>query len=173
MAVLFVGGVIAGWAPTLRLSRPLQVAVGNLTIEPQGFAAAQWMRAALGPNNTVATDESNARLMLAYGEQQTLTGRYPDIKDLLGTSDIPSWQVELMQEWSIQYVVVDRRLISWDNMQGYYFDDTSSGPLASTDLFDPKISGKFDKPANISRIFDSGNIVIYDTKAISHAALVK
>ena len=173
VAIIFIGGVIAGWVPTLRLSRPLQVNVGNVVIEPQGFAAAQWMHAALGPNNTVATDESNARLMLAYGEQQTLTGRYPDIKDLLGTSDIPDWQVELMQEWNIQYIVVDRRLISWDNMQGYYFDETNSGPLASADLFDPKISGKFDQPANVSRIFDSGNIVIYDTKAISHATPIK
>lgn len=173
VAIIFVGGIIAGWVPTLRLSRPLQVNVGNVVIQPQGFAAASWMRTALGPGNQVATDESNARLMLAYGGQLALTGRYPDIKDLLGTSDFPDWQVELMREWAIQYVAFDRRLISWDNMTGYYFDQTPAGPLPSTDLFDPAAYGKFDKPKEISRLFDSGNIVIYNVGAISNATTVK
>ena len=58
-------------------------------------------------------------------------------------------------------------------MAGYYFDPTGGGPLAASDLYDPTIYGKFDAPNNISRIFDSGNIVIYDTKAISDATSIK
>ena len=173
LTIIFMGGVIAGWRPTLRLSGPLQVNIGNVVIQPQGFAAAHWMRAALGSGNQVATDESNARLMLAYGGQLTLAGRRPDIKDLLGMADFPDWQVELMREWNIQYIAVDRRLISSDNMAGYYFDRTSTGLLPSTDLFAPEVYGKFDKLQAISRLFDSGNIVIYDVRAISNATTVK
>ena len=173
IAIIFVGGIIAGWTPTLRLSLPLWVNVENVVIEPQGFAAARWVRSALGPGNEVATDESNARLMLAYGGQLARAGRYPDIKDLLGTFDFPDWQVELLREWAIQYIAVDRRLISANNMAGYYFDRTPAGSLPNTDLFDPKAYGKFDKPQEISRLFDSGNIVIYDVGAISHATTIK
>ncbi len=172
LAIILMGGVISGWAPKLRLSGPLQVNVGNVVIRPQGFAAANWMRATLGPGNLVATDESNARLMLAYGGQMTLAGKYPDVKDLLGTVDFPDWQVELLRKWDIQYVAVDRRLISSDSMAGYYFDRTSTGRLPSTDLLAPEVYGKFDKPQTISRLFDSGNIVIYDVGAISNAKTV-
>ena len=77
IAIIFVGGIIAGWTPTLRLSLPLRVNVENVVIEPQGFAAARWIRAALGPGNQVATDESNARLMLAYGGQLDAGGQIP------------------------------------------------------------------------------------------------
>jgi hypothetical protein len=170
VAIIFMGGVIAGWPPLLRLSKTLQVAVGHVTIEPQGVAAAQWMRAALGPNHWVATDESNARLMLAHGMQMPLTGRYPDINDLLGTPDIPAWEVQLIQDWEIQYIAFDRRRISWDNMTGYYFDETGHASHAGASLFDPEIYGKFDQTTNINRIFDSGNIVIYDVKALHHVA---
>lgn len=48
IALVFMGGVIAGWTPTLRLSQPIQVNVGEAVIKPQGFAAAHWMRTALG-----------------------------------------------------------------------------------------------------------------------------
>ena len=173
VAIIFMGGVISGWPPLLRLSKPLQVTVSNATIEPQGFAAARWMNAALGQNHSVATDESNARLMLAYGGQQPFTGRYPDIKDLLGTPDVPAWEVQLIQDWEIQYIAFDRRQISWDNMEGYYFDETGSGSPAGMSLVDPGIFGKFDRTTNINRIFDSGNIVIYDVKALNHVASSK
>ena len=173
LAIILMGGVISGWAPKLRLSEPLQVNVGNVVIQPQGFAAANWMRTALGPGNLVATDESNARLLLAYGGQLTLAGKYPDVKDLLGTVDFPNWEVELLREWGIQYVAVDRRLISSDNMAGYYFYRTSTGLLPSSDLLAPEVYGKFDKPQTISRLFDSGNIVIYDVGAISNAKTVR
>jgi hypothetical protein len=173
VGVIFVGGVISGWSPQLRLSRPIRVTVGDVAIEPQGFAAARGMRAMLGPNHRVATDESNARLMLQYGEQLTLSGRYPDIEDLLGTSDVPDWEVQLIQAQQIQYIEVDRRLISQDNMQGYYFDETGGRPLASSELIDPEVAGKFDRLTNISRILDSGHIAIYDTKAMNDATSAK
>jgi hypothetical protein len=173
LAIILMGGVIAGWTPTLRLSRPIQVNVGNVVIKPQGYAAADWMRATLGPGNRVATDESNARLMLAYGGQLTMSGKYPDVQDMLATVDFPNWQVELLREWDIQYIAVDRRLISSDNMAGYYFDRTSTGQLPGTALLAPNVYSKFDKPQAISRLFDSGNIVIYGVGAISNAPTVK
>jgi hypothetical protein len=167
--VLTVGGAVAGWAFGLRLGRPLQVDVGNVVIRPQGFAAASWMRDVVGPGHTVATDQSNARLLLAHGQQTAYAGRYPDVEDLLGMVEFPPWQVELLQEWNLQYILVDRRTISRNNMEGFYFDETNGNPLAPIDLLDPKVYGKFDRVQGIDRLYDSGNIVIYDAQAVSHA----
>jgi hypothetical protein len=169
VAVIFVGGVIAGWSPTLRLGRPLQVTNGHVTIKPQGFTAANWMRTIIGPGYTVGTDQSNARLLLVYGKQNPLTGGYPDIRDLLGMPEFPAWQTELMQEYDIRYLLVDRRAISWNNMEGYYFDETGGGPIAPARLRDPEVYEKFDQLPQFDRIYDSGNIVIYDAEEILHA----
>ncbi len=170
IAALFVGGVIAGWTPYVRLSRPLQVTVGNVTIESQSMTTALWMRAVLGPHNRVLTDESNGRLMLTYGDQSTLVGRNASAKDILGASEIPDWLGKVFRQRDVRYIAVDRRLISWDNMAGYYFDETNGGPVASTELFDPGIYEKFDALQNVSRIYDSGNIVIYDMKVMTDEA---
>lgn len=172
LAVILMGGIISGWTPSLRLSEPIQFNVGNVVIRPQGYAAADWMRTVLGPGNVVATDESNARILLTDGGQAAMTGKYPDIEDLLGTVDLPNWEVELLREWNIQYIAVDRRLISSNNMLGYYFDRTTTGQLPSTDLLPPEVYGKFDKQQKVSRLFDSGNIVIYDVGALSNAKTV-
>ncbi len=173
VVVIVIGGVIAGWSPSLRLGRPLQVTVGGVTIKPQGFTAADWMKNVLGPGHIVATDESNARLLLAYGQQSSLTGGNPDIRDLLGMADFPDWQAQLIQEHDIRYLVVDRRAISWNNMEGYYFDATGGGPIAPADLIAPDVTGKFDQLRQIPRIYDSGNLTIYDTKAILNAAPIQ
>ena len=173
IAVVFVGGVVSGWSPTLRLGRPLQVTVDGVSIKPQGFAAANWMKNMLGPGHTVATDQSNARLLLTYGEQSPLTGGYPDINDLLNMTDFPDWQTELMQQYGIQYLAVDRRPISRDSMEGYYFDVTGGGPIAPADLLAPEVYEKFDRVQKVNRIYDSGNIVIYDAEAILHAPPAK
>lgn len=173
IAVILMGGVIAGWTPALRLSQPLQVNVGNVVIKPQGYSAADWMRAALGPGNRVATNESDARLMLAYGEQVTFSGKYPDIQDMLGTVDFADWQAKLIQDWDIQYIAVDRRLISSDIMSGYYFDRTTTGQLPGSQLIAPELYGKFDKQQTISRIYDSGDIVIYNVGVIRDATTIK
>jgi hypothetical protein len=58
-------------------------------------------------------------------------------------------------------------------MTGYYFDRTPAGALPGTALFDPVAYGKFDQQTAISRLFDSGHIVIYDVRAISHATTTK
>jgi hypothetical protein len=172
-AIIFMGGFIAGWPPQLRLSQPYRVAVGGHIIEPQGPTAARWMRSFLGPGNVIGAGMSNGLLMLAYGEQHAYAGNWPDTDDILETPDMPEWQKQTLQRWQIQFFAVDRRLISQNNMAGLYFDQTGGGPIPITELFPPEIYEKFDRQPSVSRIFDSGNIVIYDVKVLSNVALFK
>lgn len=160
MAVIFAGGVIAGWPPQLRLAQPYLVTAGQESIVTQGVAVADWMRTTLGPGQTVAADETNGRYLLAYGEQQPYVGRYPFVRDVLTKPELDLWQLGAMQQWDLEYVVVDRRRMAWDNMLGYFFDRTTTEP--ATDWFAPEVYEKYDHQEQVSRVMDSGNIVIYN-----------
>ena len=172
IAVITVGGVIAGWPPEARLSLPLQVNVGDVILHPQGMLAAQWMRSKLGPGNKVLADNSNGRLLLTIGEQFPI-GRHDNANAILGAPEIENWHVDAMRTLQISYVLVDRRSISWNNLTGYYFDVTNNDTNDAEVLFDPGVYGKFDGPQNVSRFYDSGNIVIYDVKAFLNDPKVK
>jgi hypothetical protein len=173
VAVIFLGGIIAGWGPNLRLAHPYLVAVGAGVIEPQGVSAAKWTRSFLGSDNRLATDESNARLMLAYGEQYPYTGRKYGIQDMFFSTQVGQSEQYILQVTGIRYVVVDRRRISWNNMLGYFFDRTGDAMIPSKDLIDPDAYRKFDGQKNVSRVFDSGNIVIYDVGVLSGVSPIR
>ncbi len=172
--ILVFGGVIAGWPQGLDLQQPSLAQVGSFTIVPEGQAVAQWSLAALGPGNRMGADPSNARLLLLYGNQVAYSSSKPDIQDILRTPTFPTWQLQELQKNSIGYLVVDRRLVSRDAMTGYFFNPSraaavslntgglTAGFLNGSQLVDPKVSGKFDQVPGVSRILDSGDIIIYD-----------
>ncbi len=166
--LVFMGGIIAGWPPLLRLSQPFQVVVGQQIIEPQGMAVGLWMRSTLGPGQRVAADESSGRLMLAYADEFAYAGRQDNIKDLLSTPQFADWQLQSMQQLGIEYIVLDRRVVSWDNMMGFYFDWTGGKPLTGKSLFAPEIYDKVENVKDIQRIYDSGYIAVYDVRALSN-----
>jgi hypothetical protein len=165
-AIIFMGGIIAGWSPQLRLALPYQVAVGSQRIEPAGASVARWTYDALGPDHRMMADEVNGRYLMAYGEQFSRAGRYSGIKDLLLLDHVSAWMLEVFQNEEIEYVLVDRRQVSFDNMIGYYFDQTGGRPLPAKALFEPEIYEKFDRQAKVSRILDAGYIVLYDVREL-------
>ncbi len=166
-AILFTGGVIAGWTPSLRLAQPLQVSVNGATLQPQGLEAARWMLERLGPENEIAAPPSDALMMLAYGKQFALTGRIYSILELMTESHDPEWQTDVLQKMQIHYIAIDRRRISWDGMLGLYFD-RGTGVSQDRDQFFPvEVTTQFDRQTNAPRIFDSGDLVIYDVGDLS------
>lgn len=166
LAVIFTGGVIAGWQPQLRLSQPYRVATTQQSVETQGLAVAQWMQSTLGPQHTVAADEANGRYVLAYGEQYPYVGRYPFVQDILLNPALSPWQLAAMQQWDLDYVLVDRRRIAWDNMAGYFFDRKGARP--EEQWLPAEVYEKYEHQATVSRVMDSGDIVIYDVGALHH-----
>jgi hypothetical protein len=174
VGILVFGGVIAGWPQGLDLQQPTVAQVGSFIAVPEGQAVAQWSQAALGPGNRIGADPSNARLLLLYGDQVAYSSSTPDIQDILRTPGFPPWQIKELQKYSIGYLLVDRRLVSRDAMTGYFFNPSqtaaislntgglTAGFLNGSQLVDPKVSGKFDRVAGVSRILDSGDIIIYD-----------
>jgi hypothetical protein len=163
LAVVFAGGVIAGRPNDLRLAQPLAVDVDDATIRPQGDLAAQWARTEVGPGHRFAADASNGRLLLVYGRQTVFTGKNPDVEDLIRRSVLRPWQVRMLRANGIDYVLIDRRRVSGSALRGYFFCVTTN----PCDLFDPRSYGKFDRQTSVSKLFDSGDISIYDVAGLT------
>jgi hypothetical protein len=68
----------------------------------------------------------------------------------------------------VEYIVFDRRLNSWDNMLGMYFNPIE-GRYESI-WITPNAYLKFDAEPEVSRLYDSGNIKIYDVRGLRNEA---
>lgn len=168
LATIFAGGLLVGWRADLLLPRAFVVRGSGPAIEPEGLADARWSRALLGSGKRLAADASNAQYLITYGDQYVLTGDAGGVRSaILGTSVDDSVRYILNQD-QLQFVVIDRRLISWNSVVGIY----PPRPGADRDqsvLLDPAAIDKFDQQPNVNRIIDSGNIVIYDVGGLSGA----
>lgn len=161
---IFVGGIMGGEpAYYERLPGPYLGGSYMRAIEPQGVAAAKWLDTHLGPNNRIASDFTNYTLMGTYGEQDPVRGVY-SIFYSLGRD---SQGIKEIQNYSVRYLVVDYRLALTVPASGRYFDIVDPHSYHLTNPINPAALTKFDNWDDINRIFDSGDIVIYDLKAIS------
>ena len=173
MAILIVGGVIAGWPPDLRISKPTLVSVNGTTLQPQGLVASSWILANHGSDNQMIAPTSDALMMLAYGRQHAKTGKIYAIQELLTKKHDLKWQTEILQTVQTRFVVTDRRRVSWDGMLGPYFSPTGVTLTNEVFFFPAEIFNLFDEQAQIPRIFDSGDIVIYDVGGLSSVTQTK
>ncbi len=163
-ALIFMEGVIAGWPPLARLAQPYFVDAKNHVLNPEGVTAGIWALTYLGPNQQFAADPSNARALLVYGHQYPLTGSERGIRALLYANHIDQSVLDILANSQIRYVLVDRRNKSWDQMIGLYFDRVGQNTGAA--LFPEGAIDKFDQLARVRRIYDGGDIVIYDVGSL-------
>jgi hypothetical protein len=156
--VLVLNGLVNGWPPFWeRLPGPYQVAGAERSVGPEQIASADWALAVLGPGNRFATDEGDLPVLGSYGDQVTVG----DDRVLYVSPTVMPAAAHLVQSQSIGYVLVDRQLSKMLPASGQYFPvDPDAGryarPLPLADLT------KFDRVPGVARIYDAGNIVVYD-----------
>lgn len=166
-AVVLVGGVLSSWSPSVRLSQPFRVSLGGTTTEPEGAVAARWTRDQLGPGNRIAAPAAEARLLLAEGRQTALTGSSNgNINVLLSFPPFGPAEEEVIDANDLDFVLVDRRTIAFDNIAGYFFGIVGSRSAQARPTFAPEVVRKFDVPRT-DRLYDSGDVTIYDLRRIS------
>jgi hypothetical protein len=167
--VIFAGGTILGWAPWARLPGPYLVAADTRSVESQGLIAAEWARASLGPGNRITADRTNRLLMGSYGEQRPVTsyGDSVDVPTLYTSPEFGPAEQTILQEGGIHYIVVDGRLTTALPMVGAYFEDGEEGSHRYSTPLDQEALWKFDRLQKVSRLFDSGDISIYDVGALA------
>lgn len=172
LTIMFLGGVIVGSGPPWSLfPGTYLVSADERSIEPQGIQAAIWARSYLGPNNRIATDRINQLLMGVYGLQRNITGLEDNIEAspiFLSPSLGPN-EIAILRSAKIRYLVVDLRLASGLPRLGFYFDPAEPGAFHYTVPIDQERLTKFNNIPQINRVFDSGDIIIYDVGGLINA----
>ena len=163
-AVILMGGVADGWPPIWdRLPGPYLASGFERSVDPQGVAAAEWALGALGPGHRWAQDSTAYSLLGTIGGQNTVRA----VGVLFDARGADAAARSLVMYEDIQFLAVDLR----DSMQlpasGAYFPvDPNAGryrsPLPRADLEAP------DRVAGVSRIYDSGDIRLYDLRGSAY-----
>jgi hypothetical protein len=162
--LLFAGGVVAAVPPDLRLSLPYRISVEGRILEPQGVTAARWATAHLGDNRRILADQSNARLLLTE-RQFPIAGGAPNKEALLLEDILAPWMVEILHEERVEFVVMDRRRIREDRLAAYFF---ASERATRAGRYQAAWAEKLDRQPGTSRLFDSGDIAIYDVRRLRY-----
>jgi hypothetical protein len=165
VSILLGGGIIAGWSSGLLLSQASAVSVPGATIHPQGLVAAEWAAKHLGPGHRFTADPANARLLAGDAGEFAIAGTNPDVDAVMREEKLEGWHVRLLRDLHVQYVLIDQRLISEDPLAGYAFV-TDASPPAWRATYPARSVHKFDRQSAVSRLFDSGSVVIYDIRGL-------
>ena len=147
----------------MRPPRPFTAQVDGARIQSQGPQLADWAGARLPRAGAFVADDTNSRLLSAAGFARVSGGSTRAVPQLLSFDVIPQWQWDYHRDRGIDYLVVDRRVASTDNVIGYFYPRPSDadGLLIPNWL---NLRRKYENLPGSARIFDSGDIVIYDIR---------
>ncbi len=166
LVIMFVGGIVLGWSPWMRLPWPYLVVADMRSIEPQGIEAARWTRGNLITDQSILSDRINGMLLGTYGQQdvsandQTTAGVFlwPEVnKDVVDT----------LVAADARYLLTDRRWSTAMPARGYYFQEWEQDIYPYTEPIPLDVVEKYDRVLGVSRVFDSGDILIYDVKVLN------
>jgi hypothetical protein len=171
VSVIFVGGIIVGDPAWARLPGPYLVAADARSVEPQSMATAQWMREDLGTGHRITTDRFNRSLIGTYGAQDPVTS----YNSPLGTLPIflePRFNgtvLYTLRQGRIRYVIMDRRLATALPLVGYYYEQGEPNTFAYQSPIDLVALEKFRSVQQVSLVYDSGDLQVYDVGALTGA----
>ncbi|HLB44564.1 MAG TPA: hypothetical protein VJK49_04195 [Candidatus Limnocylindrales bacterium] len=172
VAILAVGGVLVGMPAWARLPGPYLVSADRRSIESQGLAAAIWTRDVLGPDHAFVADRVNGILLATFGEQAVVTtyeSRVP-LRLLYLAEELGQRERRIVAQVGLEYLVADHRLTTGLPVVGHYFDRGEESVVGQWKTpLDPALLDKFDRAPDVSRVFDGGDIVIYDVSRLAAA----
>ena len=164
-SLVFLGGGIVGSGPSWRLM-PGSYLVGAdaRSIDRESVQAALWFPEYLGLDNRIYTNSTNALLMNSFGNQHSVSipADGVDISPVFYAPQYHSWETSILQRGRVAYLAVDMRMSIMLPAKGYYFEGEEEPDINVTTPISRQALTKFDSVSHMNRIFDSGNIVIYD-----------
>ncbi len=172
ISLVFVGGVVLGAGPaSALLPGPYEVSADTRSIEPEGIQAASWTQAYLGPDNRIAADRINQILMGTYGNQHVITSIESniDLSPVFLSTNIDDEDRALLGQTNAQYLVTDTRLTRSLPLLGYYYEMMEDEAFHRTLPIDGRAFAKFSTSAQVNRVYDGGNIIIYDVGGLWRA----
>jgi hypothetical protein len=170
MTFVFLGGIILAVGSDLALlPGPYETIADARSVEPEGIQAAQWATTHLEDGGLIATDRINQILMGTYGNQQIATSITTkiDLSSIFLSEQLEPKEIALLRSAHIHYLVVDLRLSQSLPLLGFYYEQTEENALYHTMPVSITALSKFHHLPNVDRIFDSGDIIIYDVERLS------
>jgi hypothetical protein len=163
LGITLIGGVVAGWPPRVLLALPVRSSVaGGGTIEPEPQQVARVFLGAFGPDHRIVAPEAIGRELLVNGRQTAYVSSAPfAAATLLFEDTMTLGMIQTVNGHSLDYVAEDRLASGDDSMAGYFLRDPDHGRR-----IDPLALAKFDSYPGVERVLDSGDIVIYDVRAL-------
>jgi hypothetical protein len=165
-AVLLYGGIVIGTPYWARLPGPYLASADHRSIEAQGISAALWAKQFLGPANRIGADRINQILMLTFGEQWPVTA----VSDKVDPASVffgpvlTPFDRGLLRSGGVHYLVVDYRFTRDLPWLGYYYVDWEPDAFKRKRPLPSSALAKFDRTPGVSRVFDSGDIAIFDVE---------
>jgi hypothetical protein len=162
LGIVLIGGALSGWPYDSQIAQPVRAKEGGRFIESEPLGLAEWVEDHLSERR-FAAPTATARFLLYPGDAHVRAGRNPDIEDLFTEPTLQTWQLPLLRRLDLRYAVADRRQRAADVVRGYSF--SVRPPAGDPEGLLPKsVIDKFDRIPNAARVFDSGNIAVYDLK---------
>ena len=170
-AVVFTGGIIVGWPPYARTVGPFLLSADSRSVTEQGVSAALWAREHLQPYSFVLADTTNGLLMGSYGRQNPQAGSVngTSVWNVFFSRSLGDVERSVLQTNKVRYVVVDERLSQSLPYNGRYFGRDEPGANRHREPISKEVLAKFNDVAEADRVYDSGNIVIYDFQKLLEA----
>ncbi len=170
MAIVFIGGWVIGTSPSWnRLPGPYLPYADQRSIQLESVSAAQWAGEHLEPGQRVIGDHVNLLLMGTYGGAWTVSSSSEQIvvTPVFTEPYLNAYVIQILRQGRVQYVVVDHRL----EIPGVGWYDGVGVPV-SNNPNDPGALAKFEGVPDVDRVYDNGDIVIYNVEAITNGALI-
>jgi hypothetical protein len=171
LLVVFAGGTIAGAPLLARLPGPYLVAAESRSVEPEGLETAAWVLRELGPDHRLIADRTNAKLLGAIGLQYPVTSANEHVGTafVMFARTLGPNELSVMREGRIKYVVVDLRLSTSLPAYPFYFESAEPDARNHREPIPIEALQKFEGRPGVARIYDSGDIRIYDVSGLVDA----
>jgi hypothetical protein len=159
--VLYVGALVVGTPAWARLPGPFLVGGDTRGLQAESYALTEWARNRIGPDHRFIADYTNKWLLGSFGEQYIVEGLSwvylsPKLDRDAELADIAAR--------GVNYVVVDMRLTEETPRIGHYFEPGEPASSYRQPL-DVEHMLKFDREPCLSRVYDSGDIIVYAVRS--------
>ena len=163
VSVVFAGGVIAGTSPATREPAPYSPGVAEVPYDAESLAAATWAATTLGPGHRFAADSAGGTLIGSVGRQQLATSDASvSVSGLFLTPGFDASERASVKNGRIGYVLVDRRIIGASPVKGFIYEPWELQNVDYGSSVSSQTVNKFDVMRDANKIFDSGNIEVFE-----------
>ena len=160
--VLFIGGIASGWPPYWsRLPGKYIVGGAERSVDIYGLDASTWARDHIEHNSIMAADFMLFHMLGSYGLQAPLMG----MGDLFVNETFSEYHNDLINEYGLEYLVVDTRMADEAPRLGFYYGSWEAVTLVK-EAVPLRYVTKYDSVPNVNRIYDNGAVVFYDVSGL-------